>query len=45
VSFPTKRQIDGPTKVERMSTMFDRMGLAHILPSRGLKRELSTDDP
>jgi len=31
------------TKVERMSTMYDGMGLAHILPSRGLRKESNTD--
>jgi len=28
-----------------MSTMYDGMGLAHILPSRGLRKESNTDAP
>ena len=45
VSFSTKRQTDGQTKVERISTMYDGMGLAHILPSRGLRKESTPDVP
>ena len=44
-SFSTKRQTDGRTKVERISTMYDRMGLAYNLLSRGLRKELNTDVP
>jgi len=42
-SFSMKRQTDGQTKVERPSTMYEVMVLAHILPSRGLRRESNTD--
>jgi len=44
-SFSTKRQTDGPTKVERISTMYDGMGLAYNLLSRGLRKESNTDAP
>ena len=45
VNFSTKRQIDGPTKGERMSTTYDEMVPAHILPSRGLMWESNTGAP
>jgi len=40
-----KRQTDGPTKVERISTKYDGMGLACNLLSRGLRKESNTDAP
>jgi len=43
--FSTKRQTDGPTKVERILTMYDGMGLAYNLLSRGLRKESNTDAP
>jgi len=45
VSFSMKRQTDGPTKGERMSTMYDGMVPARILPSHGRTRESNTDAP
>jgi len=45
VSFSTKRQTDGLTKAERISTMYDGMGLAYSLLSRGLRKESNTDAP
>ena len=45
VSFSTKRQTNGPTQVETMSTMYNGMGLAHILPCHGLRKESNTDAP
>ena len=44
-SFSTKRQTDGPMKVERTSTMYDRMGLAYSLLSHGLRQESNTGAP
>ena len=43
VSFSTKRQTDGPTKVERISTMYDGMGLAYHSLSRGFRKESNTN--
>jgi len=45
VSFSTRRQTDGPTKVERISTVYNGMGLAYSLLSRGLRKESNTDAP
>ena len=42
VSFSTRRQTDGPTKVERISTVYNGMGLAYSLLSRGLRQESNT---
>ena len=39
-SFSTKRQTDGLMKVEWTSTMYDGMGLAYSLLSRGLREEI-----
>jgi len=44
-TFSTKRQTDGPMKVERISTTIDGMGLAYNLLSRGLRQEMNTGAP
>ena len=44
-SFSTKRQTDGLMKVEWTSTMYDGMGLAYSLLSRGLREESNTGAP
>jgi len=44
-SFSTKRQTDGPMRVERISTMYDGTGLAYNLLSRGLRKESNTGAP
>ena len=44
-SFSTKRQTNGPMKVERISTMYDGIGLAYSLLSRGLRQESNAGAP
>jgi len=44
-SFSTRRPTDGPTKGERMSTMYDETAPAHIPPSHVQTRESGADAP